>query len=554
MKKLLVMLLLLCLSVALVACGGGQEAPPAQQPAEQQPEGDAPAPEVSGQSIFRVTQTIMPKWDPAVGSDYASCVVLCNAYDSLVFPTEDGSVEPSVAESWDVSEDGLTWVFHLRDDIVFHSGNKLTADDVKYSMDRLCTIGEGFAHLFYDYIESTEVIDEYTVQFNCTQAYGPLLNNLIRFYIVDSKLIEEVREATGDYGDMGDYGKAYMLSHDAGSGPYIVDSVSTNISVGGTKFDGYWDSIDAECPEKFIVYASNDGVTVKTMMSRQELECTDMWQTTENIDSMLASDDTLKLAYNYTGGGINLWINNQREPMNDPQIREAMGYLIDYATVCEAILPDSKQKLSIIPSNLLGYTEIFDYSFDLEKAQEAIARSTHANDIGSYEIELVWNSESADREKVALMIQAAASQIGINIKIVELPWSTIVANSAQVDSSPMMTLTSITPQTADSGAQFTSMLRSKEVGTWENMNWPNDPTLDAMVIESLSITDNDARAAAYAEIQKYCGERYTFVPIAETPERLVYQSSYVEMSPRIGLQGYSFYLRDIHVYPDRRAQ
>jgi len=534
MKKFLILVLLLvvCLVSTLVAYSQGV--------------GDTEG------SIFRVTQTIMPKWDPAVGSDYASCIVLINAFDSLVFPTADGSVEPWVAESWKVSEDGLTWDFKIREDIYFHSGNQLTANDVVYSMNRLLEIGEGFAFLFYEYINSVEVIDDFNVRFNCTMPYGPLLNSLVRFYIVDQKLLETKYAASGDYGDKGDYGKTYLLEHDAGSGPYIVDSVSTNISVGGSKFDSYWAGFEENNPEKFIVYASNEGVTVKTLMSRQELESTDMWQATENVTSMLASDDTFKLAYNYTGGGINLWMNNQRAPMDDKYVRECFGYLIDYPTVCEHILPGSLQKNSVIPSNLLGFVPVFDFEFNLEKAREALAKSKYADTIGDMKIELIWNSESSDREKVALMIQAAASQIGLNVNIVELPWATIVANSANVEMSPMMTLTSITPVTSDSGSQFISMLRSKKVGTWQNMNWVNDPLLDKKIDNSVIIIDIDERAAAYAEIQKYCGENFTFVPIAETPERLVYQSSYVELEPKIGLQGFSFYLRDIKVYPERR--
>ena len=139
MKKLLVFLLVVCLVFTLPACvGGGKDTPPGT--------GDAK------ESIFRVTQTIMPKWDPAVGSDYASCVVLINAYDSLVYPTADGGVKPWVAESWKISEGGLTWDFKIREDIYFHSGNHLTAHDVAYSMNRLLKIGEGFAFLFFKYI------------------------------------------------------------------------------------------------------------------------------------------------------------------------------------------------------------------------------------------------------------------------------------------------------------------------------------------------------------------------------------------------------------------
>jgi peptide/nickel transport system substrate-binding protein len=496
----------------------------------------------------------MPKWDPAVGSDYASGLALINIYDSLVFPTPDGRVKPWVAESWTISDDGLVWDFKIRNDIVFHSGNKLTAHDVVYSMKRLLDIGEGFAFLFYAYIDSVEATGDYGVRLNCKAPYGPLLNSLVRFYIVDQKLLEANYAPSGDYGDKGDYGKTYLLEHDAGSGPYSIDSVSTNISVGGGIFRDYWAGFDENVPEKFIIYSSNEAVRVKAMMSRQELEAADHYQTTENIQSMLDSDDTLKLAHNYTGGGVNLWINNQKPPVDDPHVREALGYLIDYATICLRILPDSTRKKSVIPSNSLGYKEVFDLSLDLEKAKKSIAESKYADSIGKTPIELVWNSESADREKIALMIQALASQIGLDIAIVELPWSTIVSNSAKTDTSPMTTIVSVTPVTSDSGSQFVSQLRTKSAGTWENMNWVNDPNLDKMIDAALATVDIEARAAAYGEIQDYNAKRFTFIPITESPERIVYQASYVELAPKIGLQGFSFYLRDVKVYPDRRRR
>jgi peptide/nickel transport system substrate-binding protein len=494
----------------------------------------------------------MPKWDPAVGSDYASGTALINIYDSLVFPTKDGGVKPWVAESWTISENGLTWDFKIRRDITFHSGNKLTAHDVAYSMKRLLEIGEGFAFLFYAYVDSAEALDDYTFRLNCKTPYGPLLNSLVRFYIVDQKLLESHYAKVGDYGDKGDYGRAYLLERDAGSGPYAIDDVSANISVGGGIYRNYWAGFEKNVPEKFIIYSSNEAVRVKTMISRQELEAADHYQTTENIQSMLNSDATLKLAHNYTGGGLNLWLNNQKAPVDDPKVREALGYLVDYATICSKILPDSVQKKSIIPSNSLGYKPVFDFSLNLEKAKKAIAESKYAASIGKTPIELVWNSESADREKIALMIQATASQIGINVSIVELPWATIVSNSANVNSSPMTTMVSVTPVTSDAAAQFVSQLRTKTAGTWENMNWVNDSALDALIDNALATVDIDSRAEAYRKIQEYCAERFTFVPLTETPERIVYQASYVDLNPQIGLQGFSFYLRDIKVYPDRR--
>lgn len=538
MKRYLALILALCMTLALAACGGGGGG---------EDEGSTGA--IPTESIFRFSQVSMPNIDPACGSDLAATNVFTNVYDPLLFPTADGGVEPWIAESYEPSEDGLSWTFHIRQGIKFHSGNDLTAKDVKYSMDRLCTIGEGVAYMFYDYIKEVEVVDDYTVVFHCNEVYGPLIANLMVFYVLDSELVKANTVDNGDYGENGDYGKGFLLTTDAGSGPYRITEISTNISISGEKFADYWAGTPEEAPEKFVLYASNDAVTVKTMMFRRELEAADSYQSAENIKSMLEGDETFKLAYNYTGGGVNLWMNNQKAPFDDPKVREAFGYLFDYDTLCTIIQPDSAVKKSIVPSGKLGWTPVFDFSYDLEKAKACLAESKYADTIGDMEIEFVWNSETAEREKIALMAQAAGQQIGLNIKIVELPWSTIVANATSCETSPMVTLCQVTPLTGDVASMLVSMLRTKEVGTWENMNWVNDPALDELINKALVTLDQDERAKIYEEIQEYCGKNFTFIPLTETPERIVYQASYVEMNPRISASGYTFYLREIKVHP-----
>ena len=566
MKKILSICLALCIIFALTACGAGGGDTTTPQGTQNQGQQGGTTPQAQGgggggdavptaghpDSIFRVTQTVMPRIDPALATDFASNIIFINVYDSLVFPTPDGNVIPWVAESWTTSDDGRQWYFTLRQDVFFHSGNKLTAHDVVYSMERLLTIGEGYAFLFFTHLESVEAISDYVVRFTTYTPYGPFLNSLVRFYILDSELMMANHVVPGDFGDMGDYGRTFLLENSAGSGPYFVESVATNISVTGRKFQDYWAGHGPNVPERFIVFSSNDPVTVRTAMSRQEQESADMWQTTENIAAMLASDDTLALAYNYTGGGLNLFMNNQRPPLDCVYVRQAMGYLIDYDTVLNHILPGSRLKTSVIPSNLLGHTPTFNFEFNPERARAILANSRYANDIGNMSIDLIWNSESADREKVALMIQAAAMQIGLTINIVELPWSSIVANSADVNTSPMMSLVSITPVTSDAGAQFVAMFRSRPVGTWESQTWAMDPVLDEMIDAAVTIVDINARAEAYREIQRYVAERFMFIPMTESPERLVHQASYVYLNPQIGMQGFSFYFPHTRVYPERR--
>ncbi len=148
---------------------------------------------------LRVTFAWPTYIDPAVGSDYSSSASIVNLYDSLVYPDTKGDPLPHVATSWETSDDTLTWTFHLRDDVAFHDGTPLTAADVKYSMDRLTMIGEGYAFLFLGRVSSTDIIDDHTVQFKLSQPFGPFISTLYRLYIVNKALVEANVETPGPY-------------------------------------------------------------------------------------------------------------------------------------------------------------------------------------------------------------------------------------------------------------------------------------------------------------------------------------------------------------------
>ena len=103
--------------------------------------------------------------DPGVGSDYSSSTALCNLYDPLLMPTAEGTMEPWIATDWNVSDDGFTYTFTIRQGVQFHDGSELHAEDVAFTMERLLTIGEGYAYLFRGKVASVEVPGRYTVSF-----------------------------------------------------------------------------------------------------------------------------------------------------------------------------------------------------------------------------------------------------------------------------------------------------------------------------------------------------------------------------------------------------
>ena len=508
-----------------------------------------------GGNIVRYTLTTTPQIDPGVGADLGAATVLINIYDPLVMPKKDGSVEPWIAKDWKVSDDGKTWTFTIRDDVKFHSGNPLTAGDVAYTMQRLLDMGEGFGYLFNSTIEDVRAIDDTTVEFVCNKTAGTLLATLVRLYILDSKLVEE-NYGQGDYGDKGDYGKAFLLENDAGSGPYKVKEYAANSHVLCEQNTDYWNELDPNAPKEFRAIGSNEAVTVKTMMERKELELTDKYQTSETINS-LGKVDGIDIMETNTGDIMYLLLNNSKAPTDDPHVRKALAYMMDYDVVCNDIFPNSKKADSIISQTSLGHKKMNDYSFDIEKAKEEIAQSKYADNITDYPIEVCWVAETPDREKLALLIQAAADQIGVKVNVVKTPWASVIENSSSPESTANATTTGFAADYPEAGGVFDSALSSKKAGTWMNCCWINDDKLDGMIDEALSTIDTDERVAKYEAIQDYLADQCVMIPLAEETLRFAYQSSYVDYNAAdpeysIPVMGYVNYMPNIRIYPDKK--
>ncbi len=549
-KKLVSILCVMALVVSLAGCGGGgSDSGSDGGGAEATTAGDV------SDSIVRYTLTELPQIDPGVTSDFGGATVLVNVYDPLVMPTVDGGVEPWVATEWSTSEDGLTWTFKIRDDITFHSGNPLTAEDVAYTMNRMLTLGEGFGYLFTETVEEAVAVDDTTVEFRCKEANGTLLSALVRLYIVDSELVQS-EYADGDYGDHGDYGKAFLLENDAGSGPYQVKEYAASAYVLCEQAENYWAGIDEDAPEQFEAIGSNEAVTVKTMMQRKELEVADKYQSAETMTA-LDKMDGVEIMNTNGGSVMYLLLNNAKAPTDDVHIRNALAYMLDYDTICNDIFPNSAQAKSIVSSTLNGYTEMCDYSYNIEKAKEEIAQSKYADNLADYPVEVCWVSETPDREKLALLIQAAAQEVGMTVDVVQTPWTSVVENSSAVDTTPNVTTTLFAADYSEAGSVFTSAVRSREVGTWQNCCWINDPELDAMIDESIRTMDEEERIAKYEEIQNYLSDKCVMIPLAEANEPFAYQADYMEWNAAqedqlIPVMGYVLYMRNIKVFPDQK--
>ena len=510
--------------------------------------------------VIRHTNTWPCYIDPAVGSDYASSIANCNLYDSLVFPNPDGSVKPWLARSWTVSEDGLTYTFELVPGAKFHNGDELTADDVVFSLERIMTIGQGYGYLFTTSVEGAKALEKYKVQFTLKKTFAPFLGVLVRLYILDKNQVMANIQKEGPYEEFGDYGKEWLVTHDAGSGPYKVKEMKTAEYLLMEKFNDYWAGWEnKDAPQYVKEIGTFESITVRTLMSRGELEITDPWQTIENIAAMDQLPNT-EVASLFGGSVLYVMLNNKKPPTDDIHFRKALAYCIDYQQIINKIFPGSRPS-GAVASSTPGYNpNLKPYILDLAKAEGELKQSPYYGKLDQYPIELHWNSENPDREKVALMVQANAAKLGIKVNIVKIPWLSLTASLAKLETTPNALIMTVSAHYIEAGSMLESRYHSGSCGTWEQGEWLQDPEIDAMIEDAIATIDQKERFQKYYVIQEKIEELCPTIWILEQASKHAYRSDYVvfpaaeavkQGKPNNPVKGYNFYFRDFKVFPEK---
>ncbi len=568
MKRVLAILLAAAMLIGIVGCNNatnptdtsGTSATPA-------PTSGGSAPTDAGGSGREPMSLIMPiDWpayiDPGVGSKGADCVAFVNLYDTLVFPNSDTSISPMVAESWETNADSTVYTFHLRKDVVFHSGNPLTAKDVAFSMNRMLTVGEGFAYLFTSLVQNVEIVDDYTVRFTLSSPSGLFASLLIRLYILDEKTVMENIVADGAYGEFGDYGKAFLLTNDAGSGPYKVKEMRTEEHLIMEKFDGYWMGWDdkPQAPQTVQMMGGVDTASMKTMIARGELDTSDDAQTGETYDALDAIEgvDVIRTPI---GVNFNIMLNTKLAPTDDVHVRKAMAFATDYDTIVNDIYTGSTKATGPIVRGMAGALtdEECPYFFDLAKAEEELKQSPYYNELisGAMKISLTYCTEGgAQQENLALLIQASMAALGVTVEITGKPFATMMTDAQTIETTPNASFVAFAPSNLDGSGYLKNRYHSSACGTWEQMEWLQDAEIDALIEQALATMDQEARIALYKEISLKLMEICPTIWMTDLATPIAFRSSYfsspiTEMFSAgedfIFAMGYSDYFRDYKI-------
>ncbi|ABO50090.1 extracellular solute-binding protein, family 5 [Desulforamulus reducens MI-1] len=540
--------ILMVIMVLVTGCGGGE--------ADKGGSKDS----ASAEKIIRVSEANVPKIDPGVGSDYSSSVALCNLYDTLVYPNDDGTLKPMLATKWETTDNGLTWIFDLRQGVKFHNGEELTAEDVVFSMERMLKMGEGYGYLYTNVIAEAKALDTYKVQFKLKETFGPFLSTLVRLYVLDKSQVMANIKTPGPYGEMGDYGKDWLLNHDAGSGPFKVQELKMQEYLSAERFEQYWGGWDKDAPEAFKIIGTNSAPTIRTLMTRKELEISDQWQSEEALKAL---DEIPGVSVNsaFMGSMMNIMLNTKKAPTDDVHFRKALAYILDYQIIENKIFPGSKKALGPVPFNLPGAAQgLPQYSRNLEKAKQELEKSKYANNLEKYPVELAWIAEVPDEEKIALLLQANAAELGIKINIVKTPWLSFTEQVASPETTANASIIFVSPHYNDAGSVIETRYHSNSAGTWEQCEWLKDTNLDIAIKQAIGTVEDSLRASKYKAIQESIVDLCPTLWVFDQAEKRAYQSDYILWpaaeagkagKPVNTVMGYAFYFHDFKVYPEK---
>ena len=355
--------------------------------------------------------------DPHITSAYFSFQVLENVYDTLVEPDENLAMQPALAESWEVSEDLLTWTFDLREDVTFHDGSDFTADDVVYSYKRI--IDEALTPSWrFGSVTDVVAIDDYTVEI---QVSAPTPNLLAA--IGGYKGMSIVSQANVESGE--------IVSNPVGTGPFKMESYDVADSIVLSANEDYWGgapSIDG-LEFRFI----SEGSTALTALRNGEIHWTDSIPPQNVAD--LSSESGINLGQVGSSDYWYLAFNMNRTPWDDVRVRQAVAYALDReAITTAALLGNATVNQTAIPASSDWSSDYAPYSLDLDTAQGLMDEAG----VASAEMELMVSSDYPETVTAAQVISAQLAEIGINVSITTLDFSTWLDGQANGDFDMLM--------------------------------------------------------------------------------------------------------------------
>lgn len=404
-KKILLGLTALFVSAALCACSGGKNgegtsAAAGDSTSAAETEGNTLSegtPRPGGSVVVGMTQDLA-SLDPHATTDAGTRDVVFNLYEGLVKPAPDGSLIPAVASDYQISEDAKIYTFTLRDGITFHDGAPVTAEDVKYSIDRCAEANQGSA---FSMLSEVTVKDEKTVEVTLTDSYSEFLSDLSQAYIIPASNEDPAGTPIG-------------------TGPFRFVSYTPGQSVVMEKYDGYWqENLPYLDQVTFKITADVD-----TAFMELQAGTIDILKYLNNTQVQTLGDQ-----FKIEEGSMNLvqgmFLNSSYEPLSKAEVRQALCYAVNRDEINQFMFGGKSRIIGthMIPNMSVYYEPETEkvYSYDPQKAKQLLADAGYAD---GFDLEITVPSAYSQHVDTAQIIVEELKQVGINASINQVEWST----------------------------------------------------------------------------------------------------------------------------------
>lgn len=423
-------------------------------------------------------------------------------HDRLVTRDYDFGYQPGLAKSWETSDDGLVWTFHLRDDVKFHDGTDFTSKDVKWTLDTILDPETGSPFMGdLAAIKEVEIVDDYAIDIILNYPFPNLLFNL-------STTASGIHPSNAyeTYGD--GYGKRIVI----GTGPYKLEEWIPGDKTVLEKNEEYnwgpdWMSntgpalIDKVVlkviPEETsrIMELETGGVHILRNVPEMYIE-----QLEKSSDVTLYQQAATKLGY--------LAYTTEKEPYNDIRVRKALNHALNKEEIIEFVFKGNGEVAhGYLPPALkdeyLEESEELGYEYDIEKAKELLAEAGYPD---GFEVTLSASNESKS-SKLAEIIQNQLKNVNIDAKI-QLYDSASYADMLKEGKQELF-INEYSWQNADIIDWF---LLSDRIPYPNHSKW-NDEETDDMIMNAARQTTWEERAEGYKEVQSHLIEQAVWVPI-----------------------------------------
>ncbi|MGD1815770.1 MAG: ABC transporter substrate-binding protein [Pleomorphochaeta sp.] len=477
MKKILIMLVLIT-SVTMYLFAGGQTEEVAAGPKD---------------TLVVAIGADVTSFDPHIGKETPAVAVTNHIYDTLVdIDSATGEVVPQIAEKWEQVSD-TEYVFTIRKGIKFHNGEDLTAEDVKFSLDR--AIASASVSYIVDFIDEVKVIDDYTVSVTLDAPYAPALRNLaVPFAAIVPKDYVSANEDI-------------LKTAPVGSGPYKFVSWTQSDN---TKLEAYDDYYAGAPKTKYITFKCTPEAAQRTIALEAgevdiayDILTTDLKRIKESDDLNLLEAPSLTCFY--------ISMNMNKAPFDNQKVRQAINYAIDRQLLVDTINSGTGAPANcIIAPKVFGYYDIGDIEYNPEKAKQLLAEAGYPNGFSCS----IWVNNNQSRVEMCQAISEMFREVGITCKVEVMEFGTFISRSTAGEHD--MGYFGWVTSTKDADYTYYSLEHSSQQGAAGNRTFTHDPKVDELVEIGRTNADSAVRLEAYKDLAIYLKDLANNAPIIYT--------------------------------------